>query len=1001
MRVFWIVLAALGCGSPSDTECRIEPLGLQPTKRFPVGETFWLPELGEGCLDTWTLQEGGPGGPIQGQDGYWRFTPSEAGRWVFAIPGHQVTLNAVDEVPFHNLNHYPTRSMARVGEELWVTEVSAPRVARLDLDTLESLGAIRVGAWPVAIAAHEQTVVVAHRGSDTLGFVDPSRDRIVDAVWVGDEPSNVRLSPDGSRAYVALSTEGAIAVVDTRTRTVIDRFDALRDVSGLDLSADGNTLWVAPRRSSQADRHPFATDAAMTDLMALDAMTGDVQLRIDEIGTTLGDVLVDGDVVYLAGTRVNTLANLAQLDENTFTHFVQRRDAGTGDLLADADLSRQEGSGGWAVQLTGLARVGDSLWVTAEGSDQTLELDAESLAERSRFDSPGRPRALYSDGETLYAHGHGEMTVTRVSAGTTLERVTGPDPRPADVAAGQAFFSGAAVGYGANHSCAGCHPDGLTDGVVWKTGPFEEWRNTRPWFWLAGTAPMGWSGYANNVRISGYAGGTTIDYNPTTTESEELTAFLRSLQPPARANHLTRRDGSLSDAARSGEALFQSAGCVACHAGPLGTSRQVLEDGVTPEVSDVPTLVGSYRHGTWLKTGEARTLRDAVARVAETYAPQLGEAEIDDLTRYVGEITARDFFPLVAEPDLTNGALPVDASISLTWSAPVLNTSDNLARIRLVDDNGQPVDALVSAEGHTVDLVPAQVLEREATYRVEIDATFEAFDERILGTAQAFTWTTPAAASLFLDGDYEWIADIPAIDFVNDGFDLENTLPVMTPIQASASASGATLIFDFGEDILFESTALIDGTALTVPPVPLNTGIALASTDGFEAALVDEDGDGIADSASGTVRLSGPGMDVEAVTWRLQRPSTAVCTPGNTGPFTVDVLTDGSGGAEISWDGTNALALYVTDPGAFLPLGPGVPVSGGTTFWALATVAFPAGFSGPVTYGQVPDGASDDSQTHAAALGGASLEPGRCYQISVVTNTFQTGTFTLVYPEPS
>ena len=94
----------------------------------------------------------------------------------------------------------------------------------------------------------------------------------------------------------------------------------------------------------------------------------------------------------------------------------------------------------------------------------------------------------------------------------------------------------------------------------------------------------------------------------------------------------------------------------------------------------------------------------------------------------------------------------------------------------------------------------------------------------------------------------------------------------------------------------------------------------------------------------------------------------------------------------------NAIAFYVTEPGATLPMGPGTPV-GGKTYWALAAEEFPTGFTGPITYGVAPDGARDDSGTHEAPEGGEALVPGTCYELSVVTNRFTIGKYQIVLPE--
>ena len=87
----------------------------------------------------------------------------------------------------------------------------------------------------------------------------------------------------------------------------------------------------------------------------------------------------------------------------------------------------------------------------------------------------------------------------------------------------------------------------------------------------------------------------------------------------------------------------------------------------------------------------------------------------------------------------------------------------------------------------------------------------------------------------------------------------------------------------------------------------------------------------------------------------------------------------------------------MTTYGATLPLGPGTVVADGDAFWALGTAAFPTGFYGPLVYGEVPEGAEDISEVNGAPEGGATLEEGACYQVSVISEAFQIGSWTFEY----
>ena len=99
---------------------------------------------------------------------------------------------------------------------------------------------------------------------------------------------------------------------------------------------------------------------------------------------------------------------------------------------------------------------------------------------------------------------------------------------------------------------------------------------------------------------------------------------------------------------------------------------------------------------------------------------------------------------------------------------------------------------------------------------------------------------------------------------------------------------------------------------------------------------------------------------------------------------------------QIAWQGPDALAVYVTSPGASPPLGPGV-VTGGDAYWVLESSDFPNGFVSPVDYGQVPAGAADASEKNGAAAGGAALEKGRCYKVTVTTTDFAVSSITLTW----
>lgn len=1011
-------VAACDGGDDAPASCELQRLERQGQARFALGETYWLPTPLGDCADfTWQV-DARPDGSVAevavGNDGFMRLTPDRVGDWRLRLAGtiDALTITVAERPPeaFENVNYYPSSSLAIVAGELWTANAWDPSVTRV-VDGVPR-GRIATGPWPVAIGWREglEVALVAQRGNDTVGFIDVSLGRLVDALWVGDEPADLVLSADGSTAWVALATEDAIAVVDVVRREVVRRVEAVKDPLALALSPDGRTLWVASLRSGQPDRASFGADSidAERDLAAIDTTTYAVRYLLD-VGHTITALLPsdDGARLYVAHTRGDPFADLVAPAEGraAFRHEVLVLDAASGSLLASADLGRQATAAGPVVGLRDLAWFDDRLWVTSEGTDELVALDPETLAEVARIAAPGRPRDLLVAGDHLYAHGAQDRSVTRVGGdGAVATWRTGTETRPALIAAGQRFFTGAGRTYGVHWSCNTCHLDGGSDTLVWKAGPFDSRHTPRPLFWLEATMPLGWDGYSASARNFAHTGPVNIGVKATTAEADALAAYLESLVPPPAPNGRTLRDGSMSPEATLGEAIFEAAACTVCHDGALATNRALLDDGVTEGLTDVPSLVGSYRHVAWLKHGDASTLAGAVEAAAEAFSdtPPTDD-ELALLTRYVAEIVPRDLALIATEPGRGGRDAAVDRPLRLVFSTAVLATADNLARLRLVIEDATtevPIAADIAAAGRVVTITPRAPLAHDTRHAIVVDAGFEALDER-RAAATRVSFDTAPAPTLALEGDYRWVVDVPFPDFANGRFDNTRTVAVTTPIVATRGAVNPSLRFDFGDGLVYDARAVIAGDQLVTPGVPVPAGTALGDSRGLEGRLVDEDGDGIADGASGTLTLTGPGFVVEGVTWRLARPSvTSGCPEGAAGDVAVSVAFDDEGRPVIGWDAElgNALGLYVTDPGATLPLLPGQTVTDGAAYWALTTTEFPAGFAGPVTYGSVPDAASDASVANGAIEGGAPLEPGRCYQFSVTTNQFKTGMWTLRLP---
>jgi cytochrome c peroxidase len=161
--------------------------------------------------------------------------------------------------------------------------------------------------------------------------------------------------------------------------------------------------------------------------------------------------------------------------------------------------------------------------------------------------------------------------------------------------------------------------------------------HTGPWFWHGNEKDL-------TVALGKSMTDSMLGKPPTGDDLAALAAFMETLRPPP--NPYRNPDGSLTEAARRGEAVFNTdrAGCIRCHSGPHFTDGKVHTVG-TNEGGDAfkgynPTsLLGIYDRTAYLHDGRARTLEDLLrgphnpAKV--TGKGELTEAELQDLLAYL------------------------------------------------------------------------------------------------------------------------------------------------------------------------------------------------------------------------------------------------------------------------------------------------------------------------------------------------------------------------------
>ncbi|WNG91081.1 Ig-like domain-containing protein [Mycobacterium sp. ITM-2016-00318] len=96
----------------------------------------------------------------------------------------------------------------------------------------------------------------AETNPGVVKVIDTSTNEVVDTIDVGDRPINVVMSKDGSRLYVVNQGSGDVTVINTVDNSVVGTVDIgdNTDPSGLALSQDGKTLYVAHTTTDQTGK---------------------------------------------------------------------------------------------------------------------------------------------------------------------------------------------------------------------------------------------------------------------------------------------------------------------------------------------------------------------------------------------------------------------------------------------------------------------------------------------------------------------------------------------------------------------------------------------------------------------------------------------------------------------------------------------------------------------------------------------------------------------------
>jgi cytochrome c peroxidase len=209
---------------------------------------------------------------------------------------------------------------------------------------------------------------------------------------------------------------------------------------------------------------------------------------------------------------------------------------------------------------------------------------------------------------------------------------------------GELNFNDAHICFQQWQSCASCHPDSRADGLNWDllNDGIGNPKNTKSMLLAHRTPPSMSLGVREGAEAAVRSGLKFILFAVRPEEdAQAIDEYLKSLTPTSSPFLV---NGKLSPAAKRGEKVFRTAGCITCHPPPLFTNLQEYDLGLAKGMDagkpfDTPTLIECWRTAPYLFDGRAYTMKE----VLTTCNPQdkhgvtskLTPTELDDLIAYI------------------------------------------------------------------------------------------------------------------------------------------------------------------------------------------------------------------------------------------------------------------------------------------------------------------------------------------------------------------------------
>ncbi len=585
--------------------------------------------------------------------------------------------------------HRPIPSIAPTRSSTIIHEGSSARVWNVNSDNntvtaiqgtapYAKLHEVPVGSQPATLSAGpDGTIWVANKKDSTISIINAASGATIATMALppGSSPHGLTMSPDLTKAYVALEDIGQVVEVDTLSRTLTRSVVTRSHPRNLALDpARGQLLvahFVSPDDAGKVTRIDLATFSVAGLISMQPSMNPESSTNGRGLPNYLGALAISPDLTQatIPSKKDNIFRGtvrdgLPLAFESTVRSIASRIDlaAGIEDFNSRVDLDNND-----VATAAIYSPLGNRLFVSTLGSREIWVLDGYGSTSAFAFESSGEAPdglAISPDGSRLFVHNFMTRSVSVFNTGIICTSTCGTAPLLADVptVAVEALAPDVLRGKQLFHDsydtrlaqdgymiCASCHMEGGSDGRVWDfTNLGEGLRNTIDLRGKgAGQGRRHWTANFDEVQdfenqIRTISGGTVLmtdtDFNTGTrsqplgtpkagvsSDLDALAAYVNSLTAVGRSPY-RQADGSLTPDGLAGRAIFNQQSCYACHSGPnfSDSARNALHRVGTQKPSsgnrlgtpipgfDTPSLRGLWRTAPYLHDGSAATLDEVL-----------------------------------------------------------------------------------------------------------------------------------------------------------------------------------------------------------------------------------------------------------------------------------------------------------------------------------------------------------------------------------------------------